>query len=828
MRQREASRITAVLGPTNTGKTHLAIERMLGHQSGMIGFPLRLLARENYDRVVARVGSGQAALITGEEKIVPARARYFLCTVESMPVDRAVEFLAIDEVQMAGDRERGHVFTQRLLFSRGSRETMFLGSDTARPLLQKLLPETGFVTRPRLSTLSYAGARKITRLPRRSAVVAFSANDVYALAELARRQRGGAAVVLGALSPRTRNAQVGLYQAGEVDFLIATDAIGMGLNMDIDHVAFAGDTKFDGRRPRRLSHQELAQIAGRAGRHMNNGTFGVTAGCPEFEAETVEAIEQHRFEALRRVYWRNAKLAFHTVRDLRRSLDLRPPLPFLASKRDADDQLALEALSHDHDLVQRASSPALVRLLWEVCQVPDFRKTLREPHTRLLSLLFRHLTSGSEQLPVDWVAQQMARLDRTSGDIDTLAGRISHVRTWTYITQRPDWIADPFHWRETARAIEDRLSDALHERLIHRFVDRRAATLVRRLRDGDELLAAVTPDGTVTVEGHRVGTLKGLSFAPDTQDRETAKPVLAAARRILPREMTRRAAEICAAPDETFAVGPQGSISWNGARLARLEPGRHPLDPQIALAVSDLVGPDDRDSVARRLRDWFADQRTTLIPGLDALRQGGKSGPAQGIFFQLTECFGLVPRRQVEPLLADLGRADRRALGRAGVRFGTETVFMPLLLKPHAARFLALLWQVHHRQWHEDGLVPPGRVAANIRPGIPDGFYNAMGFVRIGGMAMRADIVERLAALARQEARKHPFPISSGMLSLAGIGQAGMEAVLADLGYVKSGESDGEPLYGRPAKRSQTRRRSGRTRRSHSPFAILATLESAD
>ncbi len=828
MTHRDVPRITAVLGPTNTGKTHLAIERMLGHHSGMIGFPLRLLARENYDRVVARAGRSQVALITGEEKIIPARARYFLCTVESMPTNRSVEFLAIDEIQMAGDRERGHIFTQRLLSARGTVETMFLGSGTMRTLLEKLVPEVAFSGRPRLSSLAWAGPRKITRLPRRSAVVAFSANDVYTLAELVRRQRGGAAVVLGALSPRTRNAQVDLYQAGEVDFLIATDAIGMGLNMDIDHVAFAGDTKFDGRRPRRLDHQELAQIAGRAGRHMNDGTFGVTAGCAEFDAETITAIEQHRFESLRRIYWRNADLDFNTVRDLKRSLERAPSWPFLAPKRDAEDQAALVALSRDTALMQRADTPGRVRLLWDVCQVPDFRKTLTEPHTRLLTLLFGHLAGGAERLPQDWVARQVERLDRTNGDIDTLAGRISHVRTWTYITQRQDWITDPVHWRERARAIEDRLSDALHARLISRFVDRRAAILSRRLRDGDELTAAVKPDGTVTVEGHRVGRLAGLRFTPDAPDSRTPRPIVTATRRILPRELVRQAAEIRSAPDRTFRFGPRGAVLWNGERIATLARGRHPLEPAIEMDVPDLLPSADRDAVAQCLQDWLGSCRARLIPGLDRLRAAGETGPVRGIFFQLTEGPGLLPRRQVTPLLADLDATGRRTLSRAGVRFGTESVFMPGLLKPRAARFLALLWQVHHGQWHEDALVPPGRAAVVANRVMPAGLYSATGYVRIGGLAVRADILERLAAAARREPRDRPFAISQDMLSLLGVTRAAAGAVLADLGYVRTGGSDEHPMFRRPARRSRTRHRAARTRQDHSPFAVLATMGAAD
>jgi ATP-dependent RNA helicase SUPV3L1/SUV3 len=477
-------RVTAVLGPTNTGKTFLAVDRMLGHSSGMIGFPLRLLARENYDRIVRLKGARAVALVTGEEKIAPPTARYFVCTVESMPLNRPVAFLAIDEVQLAADPERGHIFTDRLLHARGIEETMFLGSDTIRPLLRRLVPDATFESRPRFSTLTYTGPKKLNRLPRRSAVVAFSAGDVYAMAELIRRQRGGAAVVLGALSPRTRNAQVAMYQAGEVDYLVATDAIGMGLNMDVDHVAFAELAKFDGRRPRRLTAPEIAQIAGRAGRHMNNGSFGTTAEAGEIPPEMVEAVENHRFQPLASLYWRNRDLSFRSVEALLRDLDARPPDRALIRMREADDHLALAALARDPEILRMAQGPAAVRLLWEVCQIPDFRKILTEAHTRLLGHVFRHLMQPAAVLPETWVARQVERLNDDQGDIDTLTQRIAHVRTWTYIAHRGDWLTNSGEWQERARAIEDKLSDALHQRLTQRFVDRRQAALQRRLKEG--------------------------------------------------------------------------------------------------------------------------------------------------------------------------------------------------------------------------------------------------------------------------------------------------------------------------------------------------------
>ncbi|MBF0306312.1 MAG: disulfide oxidoreductase, partial [Alphaproteobacteria bacterium] len=576
----------------------------MGHASGMIGFPLRLLARENYERVVRAKGIGAVALLTGEEKIVPPRAAYFICTVESMPVDRRVAFLAVDEIQLCADPDRGHIFTDRLLHARGEHETMFLGAETIRPLLRQLVPDAQFVTRPRFSRLAYAGPRKLTRLPSRSAVVAFSAADVYVMAELIRRQRGGAAVVLGALSPRTRNAQVGLYQAGEVDYLVATDAIGMGLNMDVDHVAFAELRKFDGRSPRALEASEVAQIAGRAGRHMNDGTFGTTGDAGGIESEIVEAVENHSFAPLRRLFWRNGALRFASVEALLASLSTHPTHPGLARVRDADDHLALAVLARDDEIRKATGHPERVRLLWEVCQIPDFRKVMAEAHTRLLGAVFRHLIGPEKRLPDDWLDGQVRRLDRTDGDIDHIVGRIANIRTWTYVSHRGDWLRDPAHWQERTRAIEDRLSDALHERLTQRFVDRRTSTLVKKLKDQDELLAAVTRAGEVLVEGHHVGTLAGFAFVPaESGDLNAARALMAAASRALRGEIRQRVAKLAAEPDDAFTLDGDGALRWRNEAVARLVPGPEPLRPGLEPLVTELLDGPQRDKIRRRLTD---------------------------------------------------------------------------------------------------------------------------------------------------------------------------------------------------------------------------------
>jgi ATP-dependent RNA helicase SUPV3L1/SUV3 len=624
-------RVTAVLGPTNTGKTHFAIERMLAHQSGMIGLPLRLLAREVYERVAAAKGAHAVALITGEEKIVPKNPTHWVATVESMPIDIGAEFIAIDEVQLAADFERGHVFTDRLMNARGRSETIFLGSDTMRPLIQRLVPGVQFIGRPRFSDLAYTGARKLTRLPRRSAIVAFSSDAVYSIAELVRRQRGGAAVVMGALSPRTRNAQVALYQNGDVDFLVATDAIGMGLNMDIDHVAFAATEKFDGSIRRPLRANELAQIAGRAGRHMNDGTFGVTADAEPIEGELVEAIENHRFDPVRVIQWRNSNLDFGSIEALDRSLDMLPPTRGLTRARAADDQLVLRILGAEDDIKAMVSDPAAVKRLWQVCQIPDFRKLATEEHARLIGGVFEHLMSNAGVLPDDWMNGHVSRLDNVEGDIDAIAQRIAHIRTWTYVANRPDWLTDPVQWQERTRAVEDRLSDALHEKLTQRFVDRRTSVLMKRLREDEEFAATVDDEGEVLVEGEYVGRLQGFSFVADPRAMGIhGRALRAAALKGLAGEIAARAHALTNAPEAAITLSEHGRLWWNGGIVAQLKKGHDPLHPRVELLADELLSTAAQERATERLEEWVALHITkTLSPLVSVQAELNKEMPKE-------------------------------------------------------------------------------------------------------------------------------------------------------------------------------------------------------
>ena len=751
--------VTAVLGPTNTGKTHLAIERMLGHESGLIGLPLRLLAREVYDKIAARVGAANVALITGEEKIKPERPRYWVCTVEAMPREVDVDFLAIDEVQLAADPERGHVFTDRLLHARARSETLLLGAGTMRAAINELIPGANFISRPRLSKLTYSGQKKITRLPKRSALVAFSTGEVYAIAELIRRQLGGAAVVLGALSPRTRNAQVALYQNGEVDYLVATDAIGMGLNLDVDHVAFAAVRKFDGQNHRSLTPGELGQIAGRAGRHMNDGSFGVTGDVEPFSADLVERLETHEFDTVKVLQWRNRSLDFASLARLRESLRQPPREARLQRARTADDVMALEAVGADHQIADMAAGPAAVAKLWEVCQIPDYRKISSQNHAELVATLYKFLMGAEERIPADWLANQVALADRTDGDIDTLANRIAHIRTWTFVSNRADWLADPEHWQARTREIEDSLSDALHEQLTQRFVDKRTSALMRGLRDKQDLSAEIGADGAIRVESHYVGRLKGFRFSADAQGQAEGihgKAARNAAAHVLAKELAMRARRVAAAKSDAFKLMRQARVLWREEEIARLEAGEDPLKPSIHILCDEHLSGPDKEKIQNRLEAWLAEIiGERLKPLLDLIADPEIVGLSRGIAFRLSENFGIVKREGVAEEIRTLEQQARAQLRRHGVRFGAFNIYLPVLLKPAAAELTLALWALKNSGKNGlslDGVPEPPRAGLTsvvVDPALPEAFYRAAGYHPCGPRAVRIDMLERLADLIR-------------------------------------------------------------------------------
>jgi ATP-dependent RNA helicase SUPV3L1/SUV3 len=822
MNRRDSPAVKAVLGPTNTGKTYLAIERLCGHASGMIGFPLRLLAREVYDRVVAIKGPKEVGLITGEEKIMPPGARWLLCTAESMPRDRDCAFVALDEAQLGADPERGHIFTDRMLNVRGREETMILGSESLRPMIRHLLPEAEIIKRPRFSTLSYAGAKKLSRLPKRSAIVAFSAEEVYAVAEMLRRARGGAAVVMGALSPRTRNAQVAMYQAGDVDYLVATDAIGMGLNMDIDHVAFASLNKFDGRRQRRLTIAEMAQIAGRAGRHQKDGTFGSLGseeGPAAFRPEEIEAIEEHRFPALDHLYWRDGDPDLSSVDALIAALEAKPTEPGLRAAPEAIDLSVLKRLAEDPTVRDRARQPAMVKRLWAACSLPDFRKVGADHHARTVQRVFRHLSDDNGYIPISWFADELARLDRVEGDIDTLGGRIAAVRTWSYIAQRPDWLEDPTHWAARAQELETKLSDALHARLTERFVDRRTAVLMREIGQDPALLdVVVADDGQVLVEDEAIGRLDGFAFTVDPAARTgDRKRLLAAAERRLPKERARRAKALVAAADDAFAlVDDPIAISWNGHIVARLAAGRTLTEPRLrGEPALDTLEPRDRDAVMARLEVWFeATMRRSLAPLL-AMTQSASDlftpPRARALLAPLASGGGFAVRSDVETALKALDPDDRRILRRAGLTVGTLDLYDARLLKPEPLRMIAMLQAIRTKA-PLPALPPPGTTVTALPDPIP-------GYRAFGAKQVRIDLVERVAR-AVHDARKDKagFIPDPALATSFGIDPTTFAAILRACGFRTGPE-------GHWTWRSRPRQRAERPKPKSPAFAALEGWE---
>ena len=778
------SRITAVLGPTNTGKTYYAIERMLSYRTGVIGLPLRLLAREVYDRIVAVRGPSVVALITGEERIVPDRVQYWVCTVEAMPEGMGCDFLAVDEIQLCADSERGHVFTDRLLYARGLKETLFMGAETMRSAIAELVPQAQFMRRERMSTLTYSGSKKLSRMPARAAIVGFSVENCYAIAELLRRTKGGAAVVMGALSPRTRNAQVEMYQNGEVDYLVATDAIGMGLNLDINHVAFSALSKFDGQRMRYLFPEELGQIAGRAGRHMNNGTFGVTGEAPQLDDGVAHAIENHKFRPVEKLQWRNSDLQFGSTKRLIQCLEQRTDHMLLSRVRESDDLAALKALAADPIISARANDGPTVRLLWDVCRIPDFRGISRGEHAALLTRIFTDMHQDGH-IDESWLSLQIARIDRHDGDIDTLSKRLVFIRTWTYVSQRKGWLRDESHWREQTRAVEDRLSDALHGALTQRFVDRRTSVLLRRLNQKEKLLADVNENGEVTVEGEFVGKLEGFRFRMDkTGSPDEAKTLRQASAAALVPHWHLLADRFYNAPDPELDFTEQGGLMWGDHAVGKLVAGSDPLKPTVSAFVDEEAGADVTEKVQRRLQH-FIDRK--IAAGFEPLLklQGDETleGIAKGFAYRLAEGFGIVPRGEVADDVKALDQDARGALRKHGIRFGQFTIFMPLLLKPAPTRLRLVLWSISKGLAEFPESPPAGLVTVPTVKDAPHGYYAMAGYRAAGERAIRIDMLERLADMLRDKDSRGGFEANPDMLSITGMTLDQFSDLMTGLGY---------------------------------------------
>ena len=802
---RDIAPVKAILGPTNTGKTHLAIERMCGHSSGAIGFPLRLLAREVYDRVVAIKGEAQTALITGEERIEPPNARYFLCTAEAMGrgMDRHA-FVALDEAQIGANPERGHVFTDHLLNSRGREETMLLGSATLEPLVRALEPDAQIETRPRFSTLKHTGPRKLSRLPPRSAIVAFSAEQVYAVAEMLRRFKGGSAVVMGALSPQTRNRQVEMFQNGEVDYIVATDAIGMGLNLDIDHVAFASLTKFDGVRKRRLQPAEMAQIAGRAGRHQRDGTFGTLsgqgkdlrgAGPPvELTEEEVYALEEHRFKPLTHLFWREPEPRFDDVATLIADLERAPSDEALRRAPEAIDLAVLKRLAETEEGVSTPRGAGEVRRFWELCRLPDFRSSGVEMHARFVARLWRDLRGG--YIGADYVAARIAELDTTSGDIDTLQGRIAAIRSWAYICQRPDWVLARDEMAARARTAEARLSDALHARLAERFVNRRTALLMKSLgQDASLLPVSLGEDGIVSVDEEPIGTVEGLSFKVDPATRhDDRKLLLAAAERALPALLGKRVSELVDGDMASLELR-DGAIRWDGRVLARLEPRPGRLHPAVILVQDLSFVPDaDRQALQGALDDWLTAKLAPLLPLgrlIDASTDPNAGSQARALLLKLIDGAGHLAREDAG--IEHLPKELRPFLRRLGVTFGALDIFVPALLKPGPRALL------------KDAGMDRRPLDAQMRSVVEwNGRGKPSGYRRLAArQAVRLDIAEKIvraAHQARAEGNRKRFAIDPALAISTGLTRDSFERLLWLAGFrQRKGKALGEGHHGPPA-----------------------------
>ena len=777
-------KVVALLGPTNTGKTHYAIERMLGFGNGLMGLPLRLLAREVYDKICKISGTTKVALITGEEKIVPKLATFYICTVEAMSIDQDFDFIAIDEVQLCADPERGHIFTEKILNLRGKKETLFLGSDTIKFRLSSLFEDITFINRSRLSDLTYAGAKKISRLPSRSAIIGFSGESVYSIAEFVRRQKGGAAVVLGALSPRTRNAQVQLYENGEVDYLVATDAIGMGLNLHTKHVAFSAIRKFDGRNYRELFPNEIGQIAGRAGRNQSNGTFGVTGELPNLDPKLVEVVENHSYAPVKKLFWRNSNLDFNSVADLIISLEKNPTNSNLLKAREADDLASLKSLWALKDVSDKVVHPSNVKLLWEICLVPDFRKISSADHCALLKEIFKFL-SNSCRISDDWLHSEISKINKLDGDIDTLSKRLSFIRTWTYVANRSNWVNDPDYWQGYTRQIEDNLSDTLHERLKQRFIDRRTSVLIKGLRQREKLVAVIKKDDSIFIDDQFVGKLNGFLFELDKNLLpDQKKTFLAAASSALSDKFKTISEKFYRESDHEIEISDKGNFIWQDKIIAKCHKGKEILKPEIIPLVSDFATIEVREKIKRRLTH-FLDRKIESVfePLFNVQGDDSVTGISKGLIFMLIESLGVIPRSVVMNEVKLITQEERSKLRKHGLRFGQFTIFFPTLIKPAPTKLRLILWGKFLGMDDIPPVPSPGLVSVEMDGSEPKGYFPRAGLRAVGNRAIRIDILERVVDLIREENTDDGFEASSEMLSLTGMSHDQFADLMSGLHY---------------------------------------------
>ncbi len=780
------NKITAVLGPTNTGKTFLAIETMLSFDTGMIGFPLRLLAREVYDKIIQKVDISKVALITGEEKIIPINAKYFLCTVESMPVDKVLDFVGIDEIQMCSDHERGHIFTDRLLNLRGEKLTMLMGSNTIKSIIQKLDDDIEFINKQRLSKLSFGGHKKISRIERKSAVIAFSTEEVYAIAELIRRQKGGAAIVMGSLSPKTRNAQVNLYQSGDVDYLVATDAIGMGINMDLDHVYFSNLKKFDGKKIRRLKISEIGQISGRAGRYLNDGSFGITGDCDEINPEEIEFLENHNFPEIQNIFWRNSYLNFNNKETLLKSLDERPSKEWLRRVGECEDEKALKYFLKENNINVVNNSDAL-KVLWECCQIPDFVKKTYGHHLEVVSKVFNFLTGNEKKIPNHYMKQQLSMLDKLDGNVDSISNRISNVRTWSYVSNKSNWVENQDYWIERTKNLEDKLSDRLHDELTKTFIDKRASVLAKGLKQDIELKTEILEKEKVLINGQYIGILKGLKLQLDLKiDALDAdiKSLKKAARQNVSPEIISRIKQII--DTGYIELKDNFKIYWNNDPIAKLTAGSDYLNPKIDLIIDEMIENDERNKLNEYLREWVRKKINTELISLIELKNIKEENPQlRALAYRLYENNGVIKRSNISDYLNKINQDDRKKLRRLGVKFGRYHIFLFKLFKPNTVSLRILLWKIYNNKFLN--LSPPTfglNFLNNMKTANKD-FMLLCGFEKFDDIYVRIDILERLFILIFNSEKddKKEVKVIPEMLNLLGCSKENFNKLLKKMDY---------------------------------------------
>jgi ATP-dependent RNA helicase SUPV3L1/SUV3 len=822
------NKITAVLGPTNTGKTHLAIETMLSFETGMIGFPLRLLAREVYDKVVKKIGLEKVALITGEEKIIPSNAKYFLCTVESMPIDKYLDFVGVDEIQMCSDHERGHIFTDRLLNMRGNKLTMLMGSSIIKNIISKLDDDIEFINRNRLSNLSYVGHKKISRINRKTAIIAFSTEEVYAIAELIRRQKGGAAIVMGSLSPKTRNAQVDLYQSGDVDFLVATDAIGMGINMDLDHVYFSNLKKFDGKKLRKLNLSEIGQIAGRAGRYLNDGNFGITGECKEINAEEVDLLENHRFEEIQFLFWRNSNLNFNNPHTLIKSLDEKPNQGWLRKIHECEDEKALKFFLRDKKMINAEFNKEKLSLLWECCQIPDFVKKTYGNHYEVIANVFKYLISKNGKITNDFMRLQLIKLDKLEGNVDSLSNRIANVRTWSYVSNKNNWTENQNYWIEKTKLLEDKLSDRLHEELTKTFIDKRASILARGLKQDMEFDTKILENNEVMIDDHFIGKINGLKLELDLKKgalQTDIKSLKKAARQTVGPELEKRIQTII--DTGLVELRDDFKIYWNKFAIGRLISGKDYLNPNFELIVDEILEQNQKQKLINFLNKWLKNKINIILKSLIDLKNLKENNSSiKALAYRLYENNGVIKRDQVSEYLKNLGQNERKTLRDLGVKFGRYHIFLYRLIKPEAVSLRTLLWKNYHQKYFD--LKPPtfGLNFIDDKNFKNQNFMLLCGFEKFDSSFVRIDILERLFVLIinsiDEKDKGKEIKMIPEMLNLLGCSKENFKKIIKSMNYKITEKND--ELFFKYIRTRHNKKESSKKTIKESPFGILKDL----